>query len=365
MREGALRFTLAMLMIAGLVTGAVEGQPMELDLPTSNDALFENDGSAFYQYTDRTFNGRRSQPWQAGQYGFVRNPKQTSEGIVYTRFHEGVDIKAQYRNGRDEPLDTVQVIADGEVVYVNGSSSRSNYGKYIVVEHWWSGAPYYSLYAHLNAVNVQRGQWVQQGDPLGRLGYTGRGINRRRAHVHFELNLLMNRDFQGWYREHFNPNDPNHHGIYNGMNLAGVDVAGYYLAAKRNPSLTIKDFIASQQAFFSVVVPHEGMPDLLYRYSWLSPTQNGWTMLYRDAAPQPSWKISFTRSGLPIRIEPSSQVVTEPIVEVHTISAIAYSNLTNGLVLGRNHDYRLSERGLRHLDLLLRLPEQPASFGLR
>src|SRR5690554_5389210 len=150
----------------------VSAQPLDLILPTSNRALLEDDGPAFYQFTDRYFKGKRSHPWEGGQYGFVRNQVETQEGVVFTRFHEGVDIKPLYRDRRGEPLDTVRAIDDGYVVYANDNEHHSSYGKYIVVEHWWDGSPYYSLYAHLNEVDVERGDRVFQGDRLGRLGYT-------------------------------------------------------------------------------------------------------------------------------------------------------------------------------------------------
>ena len=40
------------------------------------------DDPDFYMYTDRTFEGVRSRPWQGGQYGFVRNEVRTPAGVV-------------------------------------------------------------------------------------------------------------------------------------------------------------------------------------------------------------------------------------------------------------------------------------------
>src|SRR5690606_4562816 len=184
----------AVVALVGTSTPA-EGDPLRLILPTRNDALLGGAGPSFYQYTHRTFEGRRSKPWQGGQYGFVRNPLRTAEGIIYTKFHEGVDIRPVYRDHRGEPADTVVSIDDGYVVYVNNYERQSSYGKYVVVEHWWGGSPFYSLYAHLNSVTVRRGQRIRQGEPIGKLGYTGRGIDRERAHLHFEINMLLNRNF--------------------------------------------------------------------------------------------------------------------------------------------------------------------------
>ena len=342
------------LALFGGMPGGAGAQSLDLILPTDNDALLRDDGPAFYQYTDRLARPGVSQPWQGGQYGFVRNVRETPYGDVYTRFHEGVDIKPLYRDRAGEPLDTVRAIDGGEVMYVNAVEKHSNYGKYVVVEHWWGGSPFFSLYAHLADVHVRAGQPVQQGDRLGRMGYTGRGLNRRRAHVHFEINLLLSRIFQPWYDAYFEEDDLNYHGIYSGLNLAGLDVPALYLALRNEPSLTIRAFLERQPVFFKVTVPNEGMLDLLWRYPWLSPEHNAWTMLYRDVEHRPSWQITFARSGLPLHIEPSDRAVTEPLVEVLDRSPIDYRYLTKGLVTGTRDSYSLSKNGLRYIDLLTR-----------
>ena len=332
---------------------------LALILPTRNDALFDDDGPGFYQYTDRRTKRGVTRPWQGGQYGFVRNVRNTPYGSVFSRFHEGVDIKPVARDPDGEPLDFVYTIDDGVVVYANIIEENSNYGKYVVVEHWWGGSPFYSLYAHLGSVYVRRGQEVVQGDQLGRLGYTGVGINRRRAHVHFEINLLLNRTFQPWYDDHFEDDDPNYHGIYSGLNLSGINVADLFLTLREEPSLTIQEFIGREKAFFKVTVPNEGMLDILWRYPWLSPDYNAWTPIYGQVeAPEAAWEITFARSGLPLRIAPSARVVDAPVVEVLRPSPIEYRYLTNRLIEGSDDDYALSKIGLRHIDLLTRKPPE-------
>lgn len=321
-----------------------EADPLRLILPTSNDALLRADGPAFYQYTERTFDGVRSRPWQGGQYGFVRNPRNVSGGIVYTRFHEGVDIKALYRDRTGEPLDTVRAVDDGLVVYTNTIESHSSYGKYIVVEHWWSGSPFYSLYAHLNAVHVRAGERVSQGDRLGRLGYTGRGINKRRAHLHFEINMMLNQSFQSWFAGHYRA--ANRHDVYNGINLAGIDVADLYLALQTDTTLTIAQFIKRQEAFFKVAIPNEGPLDLGHRYPWLEsidPSLSG------DIA---SWELSLTASGLPVSVRPSDQIVSKPVVTSVSDGPVAYGYLTSGKLSGSGDRYHLSSSGERYVSLL-------------
>src|SRR5213075_1290860 len=167
-----------------------------LVLPTDNDALFSGGGAAFYQYIERNYNGVKSTPWEGGQYGVGRDPTETAGCVVYTRFHEGIDIKPLRRDARGEPLDEVRAIADGKVVHTNLVPGYSNYGKYIVIEHHWDGSNYFSLYGHLNSITVQPGESVQRSQRIGVMGYTGVGLNPARAHVHLELNLMLSHQFE-------------------------------------------------------------------------------------------------------------------------------------------------------------------------
>lgn len=338
------RTLIAITTLVALAALPVQSEPLDLVLPTSNDALLQGDGPAFYQYTDRYFEGVRSYPWQGGQYGFVRNPKHTQEGIVYTRFHEGLDIKPLYRDHRGEPLDTVRAIDDGYVVYVNNVEHYSSYGKYVVVEHWWSGSPFYSLYAHLGDVDVRTGERVFQSDRLGRIGYTGRGIDRRRAHLHFEINMMLNESFHEWFDATYR--STNRHGLHNGINMAGLDVADLYVSLRRDSSLTIERFIASQDIAYTLAVPNNGPIDLTFRYPWLEALSDLWA---GDAG---SWEISFTASGLPVRVEASSRNVTAPALADVKRASISYADLTKGVVAGRNDSYSLTKSGRRYASLL-------------
>src|SRR6201996_1750715 len=103
------------------------GQPVNIVLPTENHALLNGDNAAFYQYVKRDFEGESSVPWEGGQYGFVRNPRKFGAPVLYTRFHEGIDIRPLHRAANGEPLDVIYAIAPGRVVYANNVPSLSNY----------------------------------------------------------------------------------------------------------------------------------------------------------------------------------------------------------------------------------------------
>jgi murein DD-endopeptidase MepM/ murein hydrolase activator NlpD len=326
------------------VSMMAQNEVVDLVLPTDNDALFHGGGPAFYQYIERDYKGVKSTPWEGGQYGFVRDPVETAAGIVYTRFHEGIDIRALHRNERGEPLDEVCAIADGKVLYANLVPAHSNYGNYIVIEHRWGGSSYYSLYGHLGSIAVQPGQRVRRSERIAVMGYTGAGLNQARAHLHLELNLMLSHQFEGWY-DAFQKEEPNHHGIYNGINLAGLDIARLYLALRAKPSLTIPEFISNEETFYKVILPKSRHFELPRLYPW---------MLTAEPGPETaSWEVSFARSGLPLKIEPSEKEVTQPKLSYVKESAIDYSYLTQRHIAGRGKKAHLTKKGRELLRLLI------------
>ncbi len=315
---------------------------LDLTFPTKNRALLQGDGEGFYMFVDREVQGKKSTPWEGGQYGFVRDPKVTSAGLVYARFHEGADIKPLERSADGEPLDIVTAAAAGRVVHVSNVPGYSNYGRFVVIEHQWDGSPYYSLYAHLNSATVTVGQQVAQGTPLGRLGYTGDGIDRRRAHLHFEVNLILSQDFEQWHKLVF-PTETNRHGLYNGINLAGMNVGRLLVAANKTPGLTIPAFLSSESVAWKAVVPATDKFVLAKLYPW---------MIHGDASGAKAWEISFTSSGLPIRLEPRREAVSQPAITSVTPSKFPLNYGTKGYVTGTSKSPTLTTTGRNFLRLV-------------
>jgi murein DD-endopeptidase MepM/ murein hydrolase activator NlpD len=73
------------------------------------------------------------------------------------------------------------VYASGDGTVSRADATASGYGKHIRVTH---GYGYESLYAHLNAYNVRKGQKVKRGDLIGYVGSTGRS---EAPHLHYEI----------------------------------------------------------------------------------------------------------------------------------------------------------------------------------
>ncbi|MFU8893914.1 MAG: M23 family metallopeptidase [Luteolibacter sp.] len=333
-----LRTSIFFLLAPVMITAA----PLDLRLPTENRHLFSPTPERFYMYVDRNFEGEQSQPWEGGAYGYVRTPIRVRGEVVMTRFHEGIDIAPVKRDRAGNPLDLIMSIADGTVVYASNIAGRSNYGKYIVVEHEWEGASVVSLYAHLAEITCEPGDKVKAGSVLGRMGYTGVGLNRTRAHLHLELGFVLHTRYEAWHRA--GGLSPNHHGIYNGMNIAGADVAAFFLAHRENPDIKFSEFIASQPVHFKVVVPGGETPEFVARHPWIR----------RPGVTNPaSWEIHFTATGLPVGFSPSDRQASAPIVTaIRPSGDIPHRFVTRDLVTGEGHSATLSNGGRRLVALV-------------
>jgi len=88
------------------------------------------------------------------------------------KFHRGVDFTA--------PTGT-EIFATGDGKIVKASRSRRGYGNKIVIDH---GYGYESLYAHLNTIDVKKGQTVKRGEKIGTVGSSGLSTA---PHLHYEV----------------------------------------------------------------------------------------------------------------------------------------------------------------------------------
>ena len=230
------------------------------------------------------------------------------------------------------------------VVHTNLVPGFSNYGKYVVVEHRWDGCSYYSLYGHLSSIQVHVGQRVQERDQLGVMGHTGEGLNQTRAHLHLELNLMLSRQFESWHDSLFKT-DPNHHGLYNGLNLIGIDIARLYLALRKRPALTIPEFLSEEETLYRVMLPNSKNFDLRRFYPWM--------LAQKNAEKPVSWEVSFNRAGVPLKIEPGQTRVAGPELSYFKKSGIDSSYLKRGQIAGQGEGAHLTEKGRQFMRLLI------------
>ena len=331
------RLAAILLAVAAPATAAV------FDFPTANRALLDGRPEDFFMYVPRDFEGQQSFPWEGGQFGFVRGPRRTPAGVIFATLHEGIDIKPLRRDASGNPLDDVLASAAGTVVHASAEAGASNYGRYVVIEHDIDGALVYTLYAHLASIAVQPGQRVRQGETIGRMGFTGAALDRARAHLHFEITLLLNRNFEGWHEANFK-NNPNKHGIYNGLNLAGSDPAEILKACASSPNFRFAKYLASLEPDFKVTIPNTGDITLIRDCPWLVPEG--------EVANPPAWTIWFTGTGLPVRVVASNKSVAAPEIAWTRDSSLSYAHVTRGLVGGPPGSPRLTDSGQRLMSLL-------------
>lgn len=329
--------------IAAATTSSLfASQPLGLKLPTKNEYIFSKTPEKFYMYTYRKFEGVDSHPWTAGKYGYVRTLRRTPEGVIATKFHEGIDIRPIKRDRYSRPLDIVSAIADGVVVYTNTKAGNSNYGNYVVIKHDWGTGPFYSLYAHLASVTCSKGSKVSAGSPLAKMGYTGAGINRERAHLHLELGIMASQNFESWYGAYFS--SKNHHGLYNGLNINGLNIAELFILHKNNPSLSLNSFIENIPVYFKITVPRQGELELASRYDWL--------IKGNHSVMTSAWEISFASSGFPIAITPSKRTVVRPTVTYVKPTASNHRYHTKGILSGTGKQATLTSLGKRVMSLM-------------
>lgn len=70
--------------------------------------------------------------------------------------------------------ESVRPIAPGIVKYAGPATGGwDGYGNIVFIEHIVDGVAYHSLYAHLNSVNVTKGQSVQRSTTIGGAGWSG------------------------------------------------------------------------------------------------------------------------------------------------------------------------------------------------
>src|SRR2546429_4897766 len=168
------------------------------------------------------------------------------------------------------------------------------------------------------------------------------GLNQARAHVHLELNLMFDRNFESWHDHTFR--DPNHNGIYNGINLAGLDIARFFLEREKRPDLSVPQFLTEEEIFYKVTVPDSSHFDLRKFYPW---------MVKNVSANAQSWEVSFARSGVPLQIEARNEIVTQPTLIYVKKSAVDCTYLTRGELAGRGDHAHLTETGVRLMQLLI------------
>ncbi len=97
----------------------------------------------------------------------------------YYSYHRAVDIA-------DRSKPPVWSAAAGTVIKASSGTWGGGYGNHVIVDH---GNGMQTLYAHLDYLTVSNGQYVTQGEVIGRMGNTGRVYGVTGIHLHFEVRV--------------------------------------------------------------------------------------------------------------------------------------------------------------------------------
>jgi murein DD-endopeptidase MepM/ murein hydrolase activator NlpD len=330
---------LAVLFPALLVHSAATAQPFLL--PTANHAIFEPGGEDHY------FVGTVGKPWMSGTFGCVR-----TDGW---QLHEGIDIRCLERDKHGEPTDPVLATADGTVAYINKRPSLSNYGNYLILRHAIEGVEVYSLYAHLKEIRpgLKHGDAVKAGEAvatMGRTSNTAQAISKDRAHVHFELDLVVNERFPEWYRKTF-PTQRNDHGGWNGQNLLGLDPREVLIEQHRlGAKFSLVQFIRSQPEMCRVLVRNTSFP-WVRRYPMLVKAN---PISQKEGVA--GYELALNFNGVPFELIPRAASELKTAARVHLLSVNTEERQKNPcrkLVVPKGSHWELANNGLHLLDLLL------------
>lgn len=228
---------------------------------------------------------------ESGGFGGVR-----SGG---SQFHEGIDIKPVSRDRRGEPTDSVFAAMSGVVRHISSNPGNSSYGRYVVLEHPDMAPGVYTLYAHLARIapGLRIGATVEMRQILGAMGHSSGGyvIPRDRAHLHFEIGLMVTRRFQSWYDAR-KFGSRNEHQLWNGMNLVGIDPLDFLNEWRSRRVNNFEQYFAAMEPTVRLKIATSQMPDFITRYP----------ALLTKPLPQAiaGWEIKFNWTGLPFSWTP-------------------------------------------------------------
>lgn len=265
------------LLLLGLCAASA-ATATEVVWPTSMDRSLLRSPEDYLQPTE-------SRRLESGAFGMVRDDGH--------RFHEGLDIRPAGRTKTGEPTDLVFSAMEGVVAYVNPRLNGA-YGRYVVMLHPRAEVPVYTLYAHLASLQpgLKAGQTLAAGKVLGVMGHSSTSetaIPKERAHLHFEVGLMLSERFQTWYdADADNRGVPNHHGLFNGQNLIGFDPT---LLLARS-SADVRALLRDQPVALAITLRPKRTPDFLTRYPAL--LKGG------DSATAAGWYVEFSWQGMPI-----------------------------------------------------------------
>ena len=153
----------------------IENYLKQSDLNVDNDELIE-DTSLRFQFLEELKNAIIYLPLKPPmQYYYVSSPYgvRIHPKSKLKQMHHGIDMAGTWQ-------EEVRAPADG---YISFSGRNGSFGKSIKIVHKHGVT---TLYGHLHRLKVKKGDFVKEGEIIGKMGSTGRAVG---AHLHYEIKV--------------------------------------------------------------------------------------------------------------------------------------------------------------------------------
>ena len=113
--------------------------------------------------------------WPTPGYTHVSSPfgMRMHPILHYRKMHTGIDIHVPYG---------ARIVASGSGTVIS-AGWNGGYGNFTMIDH---GDGLVTCYAHQSKISVHKGQYVREGDTIGKVGSTGMSTG---AHLHFEVRV--------------------------------------------------------------------------------------------------------------------------------------------------------------------------------
>ena len=148
------------------------------NLTLEKDSDLIDEISTRFQYLDKLKDAIIYLPLKPPmQYYYVSSPfgKRIHPRTKKYQMHKGIDMAGTWQ-------EEVRAAADGVVFF---SGRNGSFGKTVKIRHKHGTT---TLYGHLHKLNVKKGQYVSEGQIVGKMGSTGRVVG---AHLHYEIRVDM------------------------------------------------------------------------------------------------------------------------------------------------------------------------------
>jgi hypothetical protein len=184
---------------------------------------------------------------------------------------------------------------------------------------------------------------------MGRTANTRQGISKDRAHVHFELNLLINDRFAAWYKRTF-PGQRNDHGAWNGQNLVALDPRLILLEQQRlGAKFNLLHHLLNQTELCRVLVTATNFPWLKRYGALIRPNPQA------EKEGVAGFEIALNFNAVPFELIPraASEIKGKAKFQLLSVNEAEYrKNPCRRLVTKRGSHWELAPQGQRALALL-------------